>query len=313
MTSQVVLPDFVVVGASKGGTVWINECLREHPDVFLTPDTHEIFYFDRFFSRGTAWYARYFREHDGEKRIGDITSSYLAHPQVPPRVRSLIPGATVIASLRNPIDRAWSKYLHVWRKGQIPRHLTFWQACERAPGILTDGEYFRAFRSWRAVFPNKQIHLLVLDDAREDPFAYMRRVYEILGVDPAFRAASTTVRANEHRTPRSIWAAHVAYRCSDLLHRHGLHLSVRIAKRVGLDRLVLHDGGVATKDPPPLREKDRTRLRRYYLPDVTALSADIDRDLVSLWLSQADRAVAAHAGDLGREELVKGPSERGRS
>jgi hypothetical protein len=307
-----ILPDFLIVGASKGGTVWMNECLREHPDVFLTPDTHEIFYFDRYFSRGPAWYAGYFREHAGEKRIGDVTSSYLAHRRVPSRVRSLIPEATVIASLRNPIDRAWSKYLHMWRKGQIPHHLTFWQACEHAPGILTDGEYWRALRSWRAAFPAKQIHLLVLDDARDDPFAYMRSVYEILGVDPEFRAASTTLRANEHRTPRSIWAAHVAYRCSELMHRHGLHLSVKIAKRLGLDRLVLHDRGVATKDPPPLLDEDRIRLRRYYFPDVSALSAEISRDLVSLWLPPAQGADGgSQGGGDGHEKLLHQTYEAG--
>src|SRR5512132_3924720 len=38
---RLVLPDFLVIGASKGGTHWLNECLREHPDVYLTPDVHE--------------------------------------------------------------------------------------------------------------------------------------------------------------------------------------------------------------------------------------------------------------------------------
>ena len=67
-----ILPDFVVIGGAKCGTNWLNECLREHPDVYLTPDVHEIFYFDRYFDRGLDWYKRYFRGVRGHKRIGEV-------------------------------------------------------------------------------------------------------------------------------------------------------------------------------------------------------------------------------------------------
>ncbi|MDP9330010.1 MAG: sulfotransferase domain-containing protein [Actinomycetota bacterium] len=287
-TSAIVLPDFLVIGASKGGTVWINECLREHPDVYLTRDTHEIFFFDRHFDRGVDWYAHHFRGHAAEKRVGDITSTHLAHPQAPARVRSLLPSATLIASLRNPIDRAWSRYLHVWRKGQIPSNLTFWEASERDPGMIGDGEYFRCLLPWRELFPLEQLHLLVLDDAEVDPFAYMRRVYEILGVDPEFRAPSTTRRANEHKTPRSIRMASLAYRGSAWLHRTGLHAPIELAKRVGLQRIVLRSDRLASKEPTPLSEADRERLSRHYEGDVAALSELIGRDLVGLWLTGND-------------------------
>jgi hypothetical protein len=287
-TPRVVLPDFLIIGAAKGGTVWMNECLREHPDVHLTRDTHEIFFFDRHFDRGVDWYAHYFRGHTGEQRIGDITSTYLAHPQVPSRVRSLLPNATLIASLRNPIDRAWSMYLHMWRKGQIPNHLSFWEATEHAPGIIGDGEYFRCLLPWRELFPAEQLHLLVLDDAKVDPFAYMRGVYEILGVDPEFRAGSTTERANEHRTPRSIWMANVAYRGSALLHRSGLHRPIEFAKRLGLQRAFLLPEKDVAKEPAPLVDADQERLSRHYEKDVAALSKLIGRDLVGLWLQSGD-------------------------
>jgi len=281
------MPDFLIIGGSKCGTVWMNECLREHPDVYLTGDTHEIFFFDRHFDRGTDWYAHYFRGYGGQKRIGDITSSYLADPRAPSRVRAVLPAATLIVSLRNPIERAWSKYLDMWRKGKIPKHLAFWEALERAPEILTDGEYFRCLEPWRQLFPAEQLHLLILDDASWDPFAYMRQVYERLGVDPDFVATKTSGRANEHRTPRSTWAAHVAYRCSDFLHRKGIHAPVELSKKLRLERIVLHRGRDANKDPTPLIESDRARLRQYFREDVAALSDVVGRDLVTAWL-QAD-------------------------
>ena len=279
-----ILPDFVIIGAQKGGTVWLNNCLREHPDVYMSPDVHEIFFFDRYFDRGIEWYAHYFRDYGGQQRIGETTSSYLAHPLAPRRLRQVLPQATVIVSLRNPIDRAWSRYLHLWRKGDIPAGLEFSQACDAAPDIATSGEYFRCLRPWRELFPAERLHCLVLDDARDDPFGYLRRLYQILGVAPEFRAASTTGKSNEHHTPRSLKAANLAYHVSRSLHRCGLHPVVEGLKALGVQRLVLEGGRNTAKEPPPLSEADQERLRAYYYADVAALSELTGRDLVRLWL-----------------------------
>jgi hypothetical protein len=278
------LPDFVVIGGSKCGTHWINECLREHPEVYLTPDVHEVFFFDRYFDRGVDWYAHYFRGHRGETRVGEVTPTYLAHPLAPQRLHRLLPAATLLVSLRNPVQRAWSKYLHLWRKGDIPPHLGFWEACQRAPEILVEGEYFRCLARWRRLFPAEQLHLLVLDDAATDPFAFLRRVYEILGVNPEFRASLTANKTNEHQTPRSMLAAKLAFRASRLLHHGGLHWMVELGKRWEVQRLVLGPGKDRGKEPAPLSVSDRDRLADYYHTDVIALSSLVGRDLVTQWL-----------------------------
>jgi hypothetical protein len=283
---RLALPDFVVIGASKGGTHWLNECLREHPDVYLAPDVHEIFFFDQHFDRGVQWYARYFRGWAGQKRIGDVTPTYLAHPLAPRRVHEVLPEATLLVSLRNPIDRAWSNYLHLWRKGDIAPDTGFREACAAVPRVVGDGEYHRCLDRWLRLFPAERLHHLVLDDAKVDPFAYLRRVYELLGVAPGFRAARTTERTNEHVTPRSLRAARIAFRGSRLLHRTGLHAGVEIGKAMGLKRLLLSDGPDPRRDPPPMSDEDRAWLAARYRDDVAALSKLIGRDLVGSWLDR---------------------------
>ena len=274
----------MIIGAHKGGTVWLTDCLREHPHVYMSPDVHEIFFFDRYFDRGVEWYAHYFRDYGGQQRIGETTSTYLADPLAPLRLRQVLPQATVIVSLRNPLDRAWSQYLHLWRKGDIPAGLSFSPACDAVPDIVAGGEYSRCLRRWRELFPAERLHPLVLDDARRDPFGHLRRLYQILGVDPEFRAAKTTGKSNEHHTPRSLKAAKVAYHVSRSLHRCGLHPVVERLKALGVQRLVLEGGRNAAKEPPAMSLADRERLRAHYRADVVALSEWTGRDLVRLWL-----------------------------
>jgi Sulfotransferase domain len=289
-SGRLLLPDFVVIGAPKCGTHWLNECLREHPEVYLTPDVHEIFFFDRYFDRGVEWYARYFRGYGGQRRVGDVTPTYLAHPLAAERVQQVLPRATLLVSLRNPIQRAWSKYLHMWRKGDLPRDRSFRDACASAPEILGDGEYLRCLEPWRRRFPAAQLNYLVVDDLKRDPAAYLRRVYEILGVDPEFRAATTSQRANEHQTPRSHGLAKAAFRVSRLLHSRGLHRAVEVGKRVGVKWVVLKDGRDPRRDPPPPTPDERAWLASHYRDDVAALSAVVGRDLQRLWLRQEARA-----------------------
>jgi hypothetical protein len=285
---RLLLPDFVVIGAPKCGTHWLNECLREHPEVYLTPDVHEIFFFDRYFDRGVEWYARYFRGHGGQPRVGDVTPTYLAHPLAAERLHQVLPRATLFVSLRNPIQRAWSKYLHMWRKGDLPRDRSFRDACDDAPEILGDGEYFHCLEPWRRHFPASQLNYLVVDDLKRDPAAYLRRVYEILGVDPEFRATQTARPSNEHQTPRSHGLAKAAFRVSRFLHGRGLHRAVELGKRVGVKRVVLKDGRDPRRDPPPPTPDERAWLAAHYRDDVAALSELLGRDLGRLWLQPAD-------------------------
>jgi len=278
------LPNFLVIGGSKCGTHWLNECLREHPDVYLTRDVHEIFFFDRYFDRGVEWYAGYFRGYSGQERIGDITPTYLAHPLAPERIYRTLPAATLIVSLRNPVQRARSKYLHMWRKGEIRPNTSFRSACAIAPEIIRDGEYARCLTAWRRYFRPHQMHYLILDDALSDPVAFTQSVYSILHVDERFEATTATQRTNIHQTPRSLFLARIVFRTLDVLHGRGLHGIVQFAKRVGIRDLVLKPSADERKDPPPLSAEDRKWLIEHYQDDVAQLSDLTNRNLVDLWL-----------------------------
>ena len=69
-------PSFFVLGAQKAGTTWLWNMLDQHPGTSL-PQTKEIHYFGlaELHAKGDDWYNRHFAGLDGEKVIGEASTS----------------------------------------------------------------------------------------------------------------------------------------------------------------------------------------------------------------------------------------------
>jgi hypothetical protein len=281
------LPDVVVIGAAKCATHWLNECLREHPDVFVTRDVHEIFYFDRYYERGLDWYAHYFRGASNGQRVVEVTPTYLGSATAAARVKETLPEASVVVQLRDPVARAWSKYLHLWRKGDLPKRCTFREARLRVTEIVGDSEYARCLESWYEQFGVERVHHLFLDDAAADPTTYLSDFYGWLGVRRDFRGNQAYEHTNEHASPRSRMLATAAHRSARFLHANGLHSVVEVMKSAGVKSVVHKQGADARHDPPPMTLDERDELRELFADDVAKLSSTVGRDLAGLWWSES--------------------------
>ena len=110
--------DFIVIGAIKAATTWLQAQLKQHPDVFV-PDI-EPHFFTRDHDRGWGWYRSLFPDakRDGEL-WGEKTADYLAKPEAARRIAQEYPDAKLIVQLRNPIDRAYSDYKMLYRRGTV--------------------------------------------------------------------------------------------------------------------------------------------------------------------------------------------------
>jgi len=109
------LPNFMCIGAAKSGTTSLYDILRQHSDVFL-PSFKEPHFFDipSVYQNGIEWYKKtYFQSVKNEKCIGDFTPTYLFDEHAPERIfNDLGVNMKFIIILRNPVDRAYSHYLH---------------------------------------------------------------------------------------------------------------------------------------------------------------------------------------------------------
>ena len=123
------LPNFMCIGAAKSATTTLYDILRQHPEVYI-PSFKEPHFFDipENYENGIEWYKKnYFKKIKKEKCIGDFTPSYLFEKQAPERIcNALGKDVKFIVLLRNPVDRAYSHYLHSVRDEH--EHLDFEQA-----------------------------------------------------------------------------------------------------------------------------------------------------------------------------------------
>jgi hypothetical protein len=201
------LPNFIVIGAAKAGTTALYWYLSEHPAVYMSPVKETNFFaygrdgegrllygdpeVHHFPIQTMAEYERLFDQADGAAGIGEASPIYLECPQAADRIRAAVPSVRIIASLRHPVERAYSDYLmHLRHRGQRfdpARDLTV-----TAPWAAPDSRWMQVSRyhaqleRYYAAFPRTHIHVSLFDDLRHDALAMVQEVYRFIGVDPAF-------------------------------------------------------------------------------------------------------------------------------
>jgi hypothetical protein len=217
-----VLPNLFVIGAAKAGTTSLHHYLGQHPDIFMSPLKEPNFFAftgtvpsfggpdeagrpffeqDRlrrekyaYSTLDRAEYERLFLQGKGRRYRGESSAAYLYFPGSAGRIRAATPDARIIAVLRHPVERAFSKYQQMRRDRAEPLE-TFALAVEAEPGrkqgnwsptwlYLDRGWYGRQLQPFVDTFPPEQIHVLLYEDLRKDPAGTLRGIFRFLGVDP---------------------------------------------------------------------------------------------------------------------------------
>jgi hypothetical protein len=212
------LPNFLYVGPDKAGSSWLHETLIKHPDVYLTP-AKDLYYFDRYYDRGTEWYAAQFRDARGEEVVGEVCQDYLFHPEAATRIRSTL-GANVrvMVSLRDPVERAWSSYLYMRKHGIGPD--TFGEALRSRPELLDHGRYATGLDRFLQHYPRENVHVALFDDLARDPQGFLDAVTDFLGVDPLPLSEKDLEARLPAAKARSVRLAHAARRSADWFREH---------------------------------------------------------------------------------------------
>jgi len=298
------VPDFILIGAPKGGTTSLYHYLRQHPQVFMSTlkDSH-FFLFDgkppplsapsdqfrrREMVKSFADYQRQFSGGSEAKALGEVGVRYMDSPEACQRIRRRLPDAKLIIILRHPVDRAWSHYRMYRRNGSEPCE-TFEQALADEPRRLKEGWfrgvhrdlgfYYRHLLPYFEAFPRDQIRVYLYDDLRANAGGLMQDLFNFVGVDSDFRPDMATRfnEAGELANPvlRWVWSA-----------SRGLRSRVTPLVPVALRGHLV--SWIARRAVTPaakelLAEDTLLALLEDYRDDIEKLSGLIGRDL-SHWL-----------------------------
>jgi hypothetical protein len=221
-------PTFIVGGVSKAGTTALYEYLRQHPDVFMSP--HKEPYFFAFEGVGShftgpgdertnanavtdiAAYTALFRDAGAARARGEASAVYLYAERAAPAIKAHVPQARLVFLLREPVQRAFSSYLHQVREGWEPcpdfadalaaeetRIAAGWHYLWHYVGM---GKYAAQIERYLRLFSREQILFILSEDLDADPVGTSQQVYRFVGVDHTF-VPDVSVRWNATGVARS--------------------------------------------------------------------------------------------------------------
>jgi hypothetical protein len=276
------LPSFIVIGAVKAATTWIAHQLRQHPSLYMPgPEPH---YFSTAYDQGLEWYRQCFAAAAPGEIIGEKSADYLAYPPAPKRIAKLLPDIPLIVQLRNPVERAYSDYCMLFRRGTVtqdPRHYLERPSADQ-PRFLEDGLYGRHLARYLDHFDRSQIKIIFHDDIRTNPEAVIAEVCRHIGV--AVHVAPDEVHARKNDSEAAMLPLPVRR-----LLRPVKSVVQPLRNRPWFRRM--HAGLAQPVRYPPLSDDLVHRLQSYYEEDVERLGAIVGRDLTH-WLG-ATRAAQA--------------------
>jgi hypothetical protein len=274
---------FAVIGPGKGGTTWIYEVLAAHPEVCMA-SAKETMFFDQNFDRGVEWYHRLFPDAPDATATGEVSNTYIGSPVAPARMAAYNPALQLVASLRNPVDRAFSHYLFLLRNDRFRG--SFEEVVERRqPDVLEQGRYGSHLSRYLARFPREQLLVLAFDDLVRDAAGYARNLLEFLQVDPSHIPPVAGQRVLSASRPRSRLAARTVKKAAVTVRRAGVpQLVTRVKRSPAVSRALYRP--YAEAERPRLAEPTRRRLEDWYADDVARLGELTGRDWATLWFSR---------------------------
>jgi hypothetical protein len=103
------LPNAMIIGGMRCGTTSLWDYLTQHPAI-RGSRSKELHFFCTQFDKGERWYKANFTPAPGEEIFIESSPYYLFHPLAAGRAAAMVPGAKLIALLREPVARTYSHY-----------------------------------------------------------------------------------------------------------------------------------------------------------------------------------------------------------
>lgn len=288
------LPHFFLIGPPKAATTALHGALAAHPRLHLSAMKEPKYFLcgdrpppraggpgDAHSYREWVWrradYEALFDDAPPGTLRGESTPFYLSDVAAKARIAAELPQAKLIVVLRDPVDRAYSNWTHLWSDGLEPEG-DFITACDLEERRLRDGwapfwqytglgRYGQQLRHLLSLFPREQVHLLRYRDLVARPAEVLDGICTFLGVETG--VVTEVPRANVStyvdRSPLSSGLGALARVGAEV----GQHFPPQLWRKISGPLLEARRG--RQKDRPELAGADRNELVSRLADDIALL------------------------------------------
>lgn len=303
------LPNFLIAGAMKSGTTSLYVYLSQHPSIFMSYPKEPRFFIadtDKNLSRDDPRYVHIqdhtvftFEEYCAlfenipprKTAIGESSVGYLYHyGEAIPKIRKHLGNPKIIIILRNPVDRALSSYMHLfrtyWETDSFERCLEL-EEVRKKWDILNHyksaGLYHEQVKAYLDNFDKVRIYLY--DDMVDDVLKLVKDVYGFLEIDENF----TPDTKKKYNVSKSDKSSILGRFLNDYNHPLKKVLRPLLLKTVGKDNMLKFIRYIDDKNKTDakltvtMKPETRKELIDFFRVDVLKLQDFTGRDLTH-WL-----------------------------
>ncbi|MEE2953726.1 MAG: sulfotransferase domain-containing protein [Bacteroidota bacterium] len=290
------LPNFLIVGAAKSGTSSLHNYLNQHPNIFMPTFNSDGIKVkeprflisklvkDRLHS-GTWTFEEYqklFTDCIDYQAVGESTVLYLYYYEeaIKNIKKYLGQNVKIIIMLRNPIDRAYSAYNFVVRRG-IKEKLSFEEALKQEKDRLYNnynmtpmvmykemGLYYKMVESYMKNF--QDVHIIFYDEFKKNTSVEISKVFAFLNVSVLSNIDSSKRYNVGGQTWRFQWARAVFLKKS---------IFKRYIPRIVKNTIIKNLLPFLIRKSNSINKKTKEYLIDFFRDDINKLSKLLKKDL----------------------------------
>jgi len=220
---------FVIIGTWKGGTTSLKNYLDLHPGICPAPRSEPSFLSgggkqpDEVLFRLQHYSHCTFNEgeHYFLKNAG-----FLKHSSPARRLRRTFPNVTIVALLRNPVERLYSHWYMEFCKGRASSNFESF-----IPSQLQTGIYLPAIRAWLQHFPRENFLIFKSEDMFNNPRSVVSKILRHTGLpqyalsNEQLRTYGSSPKCEARIGPRPPLANHTRHRLRRFYASHNQELA----------------------------------------------------------------------------------------
>ena len=296
-------PDFLVIGAGKSGTTSIDKYFNQHPDIFMArkepcyfaiknfesindPNDKEqmLYYPDGVID--TEEYLHLFDDAIEGQLLGEVSPIYLNSEVAPVEIKKAIPEAKMIAILRHPAERLYSRYLHLASEFQAPDiNLLFDRESiwHKRNDYVKEGYYAKNLKRFYDLFREDQLKVILFEDFKVSPMQTMSELYEFVGANSEFEP-DMTIQYNKSGFIKNRYLDKLYGKdgfVNKLFKKANPNIYYKLKSNPLVYKTLLKLRGANMESPPLTLDLKRKITEEFYYEDIKSLEVMLNRSLKS--------------------------------